>query len=247
MHVPSNMKPYDNAGRHQVPNNCPATLRTVIEQGHIELDGRTYRVHSSIDLEEGTLIQGIIRQVKPTAYLEVGLAYGISALYAEAALRSNGPDYRHYIIDPLQADWDNVGLKVLEKEGFANNIEFLGKQSELALPELLAKGIVLDVAFIDGWHTFDHALIDFFYINKMLRVGGVVIFDDANWPAVGGVIRHAETYPCYQRIGATRGKPWYRKIASALRRRTLSDFMPAAVALQKVATDERRWDWYVRF
>jgi predicted O-methyltransferase YrrM len=221
-----------------------ATLRGVVDRREITLDGKTYNVHSAIDLEEGALIQRLVRQTRPKVYLEIGLAYGVSALYAETALRENGGDYQHYILDPLQADWENVGLRVLEKEGFAQNVTFIGKGSEVALPELYASGVTLDMAFIDGWHTFDHALIDFFYINKMLNVGGVVIFDDANWPAVAEVIRHAETYPCYRRAGSTSGHLSLRRVLTSIRKMSRAGLLPTAVALKKVAKDERRWDWY---
>jgi hypothetical protein len=45
-------------------------------------------------------------------------------------------------------------------------------------PGLIEKGILLDFAFVDGWHTFDYTLIDFFLIDKMLRPGGMVAFHD---------------------------------------------------------------------
>jgi len=40
----------------------------------------------------------------------------------------------------------------------------------------LARGVKIDFAFVDGWHTFDYTLIDFFYIDKILRSGGLVSF-----------------------------------------------------------------------
>ncbi len=37
----------------------------------------------------------------------------------------------------------------------------------------------LDFIFIDGWHTFDYTLIDFFYADKLLRKDGIILIDDA--------------------------------------------------------------------
>jgi len=45
-----------------------------------------------------------------------------------------------------------------------------------------AQGERIDFAFIDGAHTFDHVLVDFFYIDRMLNVGGIVAFDDVGFP-----------------------------------------------------------------
>ena len=81
-------------------------------------------------------------------------------------------------------------------------IELREEGSEFALPQLLKEGAVLDFAFIDGWHTFDHVLVDFFYINRMLRVGGIVAFDDVDFPAIERVLKHVATYPCYEMFGA---------------------------------------------
>src|SRR4051794_25227736 len=42
-------------------------------------------------------------------------------------------------------------------------------------------------------HVFDHALLDFFYVDHMLRPGGIVAFDDADLPAVRRVVRYVLT------------------------------------------------------
>ena len=41
----------------------------------------------------------------------------------------------------------------------------------------------------DGMHTFDYVFIDFFYIDKMLNVGGVAVFDDTHFPSTRKVCR----------------------------------------------------------
>src|SRR5512146_261325 len=41
----------------------------------------TIKVHSSISSSEGQFLQELVRRVDPTTSLEVGLAYGISALF----------------------------------------------------------------------------------------------------------------------------------------------------------------------
>ena len=65
--------------------------------------------------------------------------------------------------------------------GFVNNTSCLLKSSKLhkrhmliekksyeAMPELLKKGEEnYDFIFIDGWHTFDYTLVDFFYSDKL--------------------------------------------------------------------------------
>jgi hypothetical protein len=56
----------------------------------------------------------------------------------------------------------------------------------------------VDFAFVDGWHTFDHVLVDFFYIDRLLRVGGIVVFDDASMPAIHRICRYIATNRQYR-------------------------------------------------
>src|SRR3546814_16762242 len=88
--------------------------------------------------------------------------------------------YTHHILDPQQSgNWKGIGIHNLRTAGLWDSVDLHEESSEYCLPRLAQSGVILDMAFIDGWHTFDHTLIDFFYINRMLRVGGGVIFDDA--------------------------------------------------------------------
>ena len=84
-------------------------------------------------------------------------------------------------------------------------VEFYNLPSYRALSALEAKGRKVKLAFIDGWHTFDYVLVDFFLIDKMLEVGGIVVFDDANWPSIRKVCRYIATnqpYSVYRCTGS---------------------------------------------
>jgi hypothetical protein len=60
------------------------------------------RLHSNISEEEGSFIQGIIREARPQVSLEVGCAYGVSSLYiCEALCEVNA--VKHIIIDSHQS------------------------------------------------------------------------------------------------------------------------------------------------
>jgi len=52
------------------------------------------------------------------------------------------------------------------------------------LPRLAVAGTRIQFAFIDGWHTFDHTLVDFFFVDRMLDVGGIVVIDDVGYPSI---------------------------------------------------------------
>ncbi len=56
----------------------------------------------------------------------------------------------------------------------------------------------LDFAYIDGWHTFDYTLLDFFFIDKMLKPTGIVGFNDCHYPAVERVLGFVKSHRRYE-------------------------------------------------
>ena len=208
----------------------------------------------AIDPEKGKLVDRAFRAVKPTCSVEVGFAFGISALYACDALKANGNPCRHIIMDPNQTSgYRGLGLANIERAGFLDMIELHERGSEIVLPQLFAEGLKIQAAIIDGWHTFDHTLVDFFYINKMLEVGGVII-DDTWFPSISQVVDHILTYPCYEIFGTTAVKAKLRaRVRQELAKRTGAKFLKrpsdygSAVAFRKSAPDYRGWTWHVPF
>jgi hypothetical protein len=43
--------------------------------------------------------------------------------------------------------------------------------------------------FIDGAHLFDYAMCDFLVSDRLIGIGGLIAFDDVDWPAVSQVVR----------------------------------------------------------
>ena len=125
--------------------------------------------------------------------LEIGCAYGISSLFI--CLSAEGRcNFSHTIIDPFQfSQWKGIGVNNLKLAG-VQNYKLVEKKSEFALPELLEKGEgKFDFIFIDGWHTFDHTLVDCFYSTRLLRVGGILVIDDVAYPSVARVVNYLKS------------------------------------------------------
>lgn len=169
-----------------------AVLEGILTTGQfIGPEGERLSVRAQVSEAQGEMLQRIVMELKPRVSLEVGLAYGVSALFICDALRAVGGE-RHIVIDSHQMTpvWDNgAGLHNLRTAGHESLIEFHGEESQRALPKLESRGQKIDFAFIDGAHTFDHALVDFFYIDRMLNVGGVIAFDDVGFACVEKVCR----------------------------------------------------------
>jgi predicted O-methyltransferase YrrM len=176
-----------------------AVLAEILETGCVATpDGSSVPLNYHISAAEGAALQRLIRAVKPRVTLEIGFAYGISTLFICEALAEVGGE-RHIVIDPVQKDgWKGIGLYTLERAGYGSLIEFHGESSHQALPKLEQAKQRVDLALIDGWHTFDYVLVDFFYVDRLLNVGGVVMFDDArSYPAIRKVARYVATHRRY--------------------------------------------------
>lgn len=66
---------------------------------------------------------------------------------------------------------------------------FVDNRSEAALPILaLVEGVELDAAFIDGNHGWPAVFVDFCYLNRMLRPGGLLFIDDVQVYAVAQLV-----------------------------------------------------------
>ena len=130
--------------------------RTLTADGTGEID-----VHSAVSRLEGVFLQSIVRNLDPTKSLEIGLAYGVSALFICEALRvRDGTE--HFMIDPQQhgPSWQGIGLANVLRAGYGHFTRLIEEPSYRALPELERSGQHIDFAFIDGWHTFDFGLVD---------------------------------------------------------------------------------------
>ncbi len=142
-----------------------------------------------IPREEGDYLYSLVRHARPTTSIEVGMANGLSTLFIAAALRDNGSG-RHIAIDPFQTTaWRGAGTAVLRRAGLERFVEVREDYSHRALPDLEREGVRAQFAFIDGAHLFDYVITDFLCIDRVLEVGGLIAFDDSDWPAVRRAIR----------------------------------------------------------
>jgi predicted O-methyltransferase YrrM len=150
-------------------------------------------------------LQQLILENRPRTTLEIGMAMGMSTLAILYALQKIGGG-SHVAIDPHQRagppdGYNGVGLSMVKRAGFAGNFEFLEQPSYLALPELVASGKRFDFIFIDGYHTFDFAFVDYFYSDLLLNDGGILVFDDVLLPMIDKVCWFLETHKAYARLG----------------------------------------------
>ena len=142
---------------------------------------------------DADVLRDLLLQEEADVVLEIGLAYGVSALAIAEALVSRGRSRgAHLIIDAFQDHFHDAGWKAIETAGLAEVCSLLRERSQLALPRLLGEGLVADAAFVDGSHIFHNVFVDLFYLREIVRPGGLVILDDCEWPSVATAVRYFE-------------------------------------------------------
>jgi predicted O-methyltransferase YrrM len=169
----------------------------------VDLDGNKLPVNDMISKSEAKVLYNMVKLSNPSTTIEIGLANGVSALvFCEAHKDHGNKESLHYAVDPNQfTTYNGSALASVRSAGYEKYLQILPGPAHLEIPELIKKKVTVDCAFIDGWHTFDYTLIDFFLIDKMLKVGGYVAFHDVYSLAKQKVIDFILTHRKYEVCG----------------------------------------------
>ncbi len=207
---------------------------------------------SGVIADTGSLLYRLVREHACHHTVEIGLGFGLSALSICQAHQDQGGG-AHTAIDPHEeTHYQSVGLLNLQRAGLGRLLRHFPARSCEVLPRLVEAGERFDLAFVDGQHHLDFALVDFFYLDKLLNVGGLIVFDDLWLPAIRRVVSFVLRDRAYalQRVRSDVRRPFWRPIASTALR-ILQDpldldlrvaSIPQNVAvLQKLSEDTRNW------
>ncbi|GJG85086.1 hypothetical protein tb265_02670 [Gemmatimonadetes bacterium T265] len=218
-----------------------------------DADGQVRTVDSEIGEALADALYRTVLARRPRLVVEIGMANGVSSLAILSALRDaersgSAAGARLISIDPFQhAQWHGVGLTNVARAGLGGAHQLLEQPDYLALPDLLRAGTRVDFAYIDGWHTFDYTLLDFWYVDKMLHAGGVVAFNDCGWRAVHKAIRFVQTHRRYAELDVglpknyAAGDPLRTLVRRAMRWNTNDRYF------EKREDWEPSWNFYVPF
>lgn len=176
--------------------------------------------------EQGMYLYNLCRSLQPKRTLEIGLAYGFSAVYILAAQHDNGKG-SHTAIEPFAARWHGIGQAKIEQVGMNQSFTFVAERSFPALAELGRKSEWFDLIFIDGNHKFDDVLVDFTLSAEICPIGGYIVFDDILMPSIGKVLS------------------FIQKNRKDFERMPIPVFTMAA--FRRIAADSRAWNYHVKF
>lgn len=195
--------------------------------------------------EEGDLLYLLLQEIEGHACLEMGFHTGSTALYMANATADRGGRVTSVCLD-AEADAAR-GEKLLRDNGVASRHRLMHINSNRAVPELFLAGEKFDFVFMDGWKTFDHLLMELYFINQMLQPGGAIVFDDSYMPSVRQAIRLLKRYYGYTEIDYGNYRQTLKlRLFQVLTYRTL--YRPYRALIKSVDTADqppiRDWHFY---
>lgn len=171
---------------------CPA-IEKMVSSGRILGEDGTELEYGGISTPSNLLeLRRQIFRLKPRRTLEIGLAYGASALGILQTLLETHSDnnWSHTAIDPFQKwVWHGAGRRAALELAGEDHFTFIEDFSKFALPRLATEKCRFGLIYIDGSHLFEDVLLDLYYTMDLLEVGGVVLLDDCTLDHVEKVIR----------------------------------------------------------
>lgn len=238
----------------------------MLASGYLEdLQGNRMPLHSHTSLEQAEFLVRQIRSIDASTTLEIGLAYGISALCIAEEIK-NKPQAKHYVIDPFQTvHWSGLGLLNLERAGLRSIVDFHEEFAQLVLPRLLRDGVRIDFAYVDAGKRMDDTLVFAHFLQQLVRVGGLIAFDDLSFPGIRKALRYIlsqKHFRLYATFGAQRisvSRKLFSFVAKSLpggsRVFAPELLLPDAemgiatncVVIEKTAEPENDWDWHPFF
>jgi predicted O-methyltransferase YrrM len=156
-----------------------------------------------IGFDDGLILYGLARALKPVCIIETGVAAGVSTSFFAAALVENEsgrlfsiefpPDavnggvantHREPLDDGSLYCWSENGvgwaIPLVLRDRLADRHQLILEDARAALPRLLSSLTHIDIFFHDDLHTPDHMLWEYESVWPRLRPGGVLVSDDVN-------------------------------------------------------------------
>ena len=140
--------------------------------------GLHFSISSSFG-NKGRVLFNIVRFARSQNCLELGTAYGMSALFILAALTTYAKSGHLATLEGFEPQF-SLSSSLLKRQYGENVTCHFGKTAS-ALPQLVNSLGTIDFMFHDCGHSRDDYIRDFNHVSKILAPGAVVLFDDIRW------------------------------------------------------------------
>ena len=137
-----------------------------------------------MSLKQAMTVTDFIHENGCKDLLELGFGHGVSACYMAAALEEAGSGSLVTIDLELARDRVPNIEQLLEKCGYLDKVEFYYEPISYTwrMMKFLEEGErTFDFCYIDGAHNWFVDGFAFLLVDRLLRPGGWIVFDDLNW------------------------------------------------------------------
>ena len=150
-------------------------------------------------LEQGEKLTALLREYGLRDVLELGFAHGVSTCYLAAAVQEHGGHVTTVDLQDARRRKPNLD-ELLGRIGLASYVTAYYEPTSYTwrLMRMLEEDPAprFDLCFIDGAHTWAVDGFAFFLVDRLLRPGGWLVFDDLDWkveecPTTGPAARAA--------------------------------------------------------
>ncbi|MFK8113175.1 MAG: class I SAM-dependent methyltransferase [Rubripirellula sp.] len=177
------------AGQCQVTKRALSALETGMFSD--ELQGAESIHDIDIPLDQLALLAWLARHCTTPLSLEAGFGMGITTSIMLSARAAAGKPFNHLAFDPFGLG-ENRGELVEQflQRQFGDRFSRIRERSQFGIANLAAAGgpNQCGLVYIDGDHSFEGALSDFYVADKLLTIGGFIVFDDGSYPAIETVV-----------------------------------------------------------
>ena len=174
-------------------------LPGVVDYGQWAGDvGLLFSISSSFG-RKGRILSTVVRFGRSQRCLELGTAYGMSALFILSALKANGGGHLT-TLEGLEPQFSLASATLKDRYGDMVSCHFGMTQN--ALPRLARSLEQIDLLFHDAGHSREEYLRDFNPVADILAPGAIVLIDDIRWEDPRFSAQPAETYQGWREIVA---------------------------------------------
>lgn len=186
---------------------------------------------SSVISDPGTLgrLHFLATFLDANMTVETGFANGASALaLLSAKVSHNNPI--HIAFDPYQKNFFHRGLEYVQTYFDENesNKKFVhvNESGAIGLAHLVRAHSCVDLMFMDDGHKFDDNMVELYHATRLLKIGGILVMHDADFPSVQHAANFAMTNLGFQPILTASEVGAYFLLKSRADDRCWYDFTP---------------------
>jgi predicted O-methyltransferase YrrM len=128
---------------------------------------------------KGRTLCAVIRSSRAIRYLELGTAYGMSALFTGLTMQERTEDFMLTTVEAIEQQ-HKIALMMLQQR-FAERVDGRLGWSQQSLSQLAAESKTFDFMFHDAGHSYEDYVKDFALAEKMLCPGAICLIDDIRW------------------------------------------------------------------